>query len=75
MRSNDTAEEPVQQLEDGQEVLFHEGDEYYFQCRAGGGTYSPDFLMTLGDEDVTDLFDTETNYQLEEGQPGLRRYV
>ena len=75
MPSGDTSAEPTVQYEDGQEVPFHEGDEYYFQCQAGGGTYPPAFSMTIGDLDITDRFTVETSSELSDGQPGLRRVM
>ena len=73
MASNDTA--PDKQYEDGQEVPFHEGAEYYFQCQAGGGTYAPAFQMSIGDRDITDLFTTKESYEVSDGQPGLKRLM
>lgn len=75
MASSDAEEEPVEQYEDAQTVPFHEGDEYFFQCQAGGGTYPPAFSMTIGDQDITELFTTEESYELSDGQPGLRRVI
>ena len=75
MRSNDTADEPILQYEDGQEVLFNEGEEFYFQCRAGGGSHPPAFQFNLGDEDITEMFTSEDSSEVGDGQPGLKRLM
>ena len=72
MDSNDTTADPVRQYEDGEEVPFHEGDQYFFQCQASGGTLPPFFQLSIGDKDITDKFTTESSYELSDGERGLK---
>jgi len=46
----------IVELEDGQEINIHEGQQGRFKCEAAGSNPSPQLTMSLEDHDLTDDF-------------------
>jgi len=75
LRSNETDAEAIEEYTDGQQVSFNQGDEYFFRCAAGGSSYPPSFAIALGDRDLTEQFTSQAEYEVSDGQPGLKKLI